>query len=97
MRRWAARESARGEEFEFSGDSRTRSYRSRDGEGQRTTARGCAGGGRGGVAAFFRTKVGPQDCMTPHDTFFSVNPYFLSFPGFWLDVERVAFSFVFHL
>ena len=32
--------------------------------------------------------VRPQDCMTPHDTFFSVNPYFLSFPGFWLDAEK---------
>ena len=49
------------------------------------------------VVGFFKTKVGPEDCMTPHDTFFSVNPYFLSSPGVWLNAERVAFSLVFHL
>ena len=52
---------------------------------------------RWSAGGFFRTKVRPEGCMTPHDTFFSVNPYFLSFPRFWLDVERVAFSFVFYL
>jgi len=36
-------------------------------------------------------------CMTLHDTFLSVNPYFLSFPGFWLDAEKVAFSFEIYL
>ena len=37
------------------------------------------------------------NCMTLHDTFLSVNPYFLSFQGFWPDTGIVRVFGLFYL
>jgi hypothetical protein len=36
-------------------------------------------------------KAGGPICMTPHDTFLSVNLYFLSFPAFSPEAGKVVF------
>ncbi len=60
-------------------------------------------GGTGGTrlwplnAILRQLRYGAGHRMTLHDTFFSANPYFLSFPVFWPDAGKVAFSLVFYL
>jgi len=39
-------------------------------------------------ASSARSGVALAACMTPHDTFASVNLYFLSFPALWLDAGK---------
>jgi len=46
-------------------------------------------------AGFWRGKG--HLCVTLHDTFFSANPYFLSFPVFWPNARKAMFFFVIYL